>query len=131
MVTIELNQTLIDVINNYPAINILTIITILTTAFVVLSAIIIFLADIYRKNTDYLQILTQIKDLYEQIVKKRNDFFQIYCQTILAIFVVFIIALLLLTKTISAEAGLPIITGIVAFVIGKSNTIDLGKKKDE
>lgn len=42
----------------------------------------------------------------------------------------FIIALLLLTKTISAEAGLPIITGIVAFVIGNRNIQDKDQKID-
>ncbi len=42
-----------------------------------------------------------------------------YGQIILAIFVVMIIAILLITKTISTEAGLPILSAIAGFAIAK------------
>ena len=55
--------------------------------------------------------------------EKRNDFWTTYGQIVICVFIVCIIALLLLTKVISAEAGLPILSAISGFAIAKSSTM--------
>lgn len=50
---------------------------------------------------------------------KRNEFLSIYGQTIIAIFIVITLAILMITKTISAEAGLPILSAVSGFAIAK------------
>ena len=57
-------------------------------------------------NRDYLQ--------------RRNEFWTTYLQVVVAILIVVVLALLLITKTISAEAGLPILAAVAGFAISKS-----------
>jgi hypothetical protein len=60
------------------------------------------------------------RDVVGEVVRGRNEFLSIYGQLLVATVVVAVIAILLLVKVIGASAGLPIITGIVAFTLGKS-----------
>lgn len=59
----------------------------------------------------------------EEYLSRRNEFWTLYGQFIISVFVVLCITILLLTKTISAEAGLPILSGVGGFAIGKGITM--------
>jgi hypothetical protein len=52
----------------------------------------------------------------------RNEFWTSYGQFMLSGFVIAVITILLLTRTISAEAGLPILAGVGGFAIGKGTS---------
>ena len=60
-----------------------------------------------------------LNDAYSDHLQKRNEFWSTYGQIIAAIFIVIVLAILLLTKTISAEAGLPILSAVSGFAIAK------------
>lgn len=55
-------------------------------------------------------------------LQRRNEFWTIYIQVIVAVLIVVMLTLLLLTKTISAEAGLPILSAVAGFAISKSTS---------
>ncbi|MCK8064611.1 hypothetical protein [Vibrio sp. 1CM7H] len=63
--------------------------------------------------------LKALVDTYADHRERRNEFWAIYGQVVLAIFIVLVLAILLLTKTISAEAGLPILSAVSGFAIAK------------
>ncbi|MBI9055990.1 MAG: hypothetical protein JEY96_19370 [Bacteroidales bacterium] len=56
---------------------------------------------------------------YSDYLERRNEFWTTFGQVIIAIVIVIILSILLLTKAISAEAGLPILSGISGFAIAK------------
>lgn len=60
-----------------------------------------------------------LTNLVEEYLNRRNEFWTLYGQFLLSAFVIVCITILLLTKTISAEAGLPILSGVGGFAIGK------------
>jgi hypothetical protein len=64
--------------------------------------------------------LNRLNILLQYALQKIGEIWAIYGQIVLAILIVFTIALLLLTKTISAEAGLPILSAISSFAIAKN-----------
>ena len=66
-----------------------------------------------------LEVTKEISNSIEIYLDRRNKFWELFGQIALAVVVVLIVAILLLTKTIDADAGLPILTAVVAFVIGK------------
>ncbi len=70
--------------------------------------------------------LKALVDLYSDHRDKRNEFWLIYGQTILAIFIVVTLAILMVTKTISAEAGLPILSAVSGFAIAKGASSNKG-----
>lgn len=70
-------------------------------------------------NQNVTNELKAIVDSYADHREKRNEFWTVYGQIVLAIFVVVILAILLMTKTISAEAGLPILSAVSGFAIAK------------
>ncbi|BDX06505.1 hypothetical protein [Planctobacterium marinum] len=72
-----------------------------------------------HKYKDYDLIPRLISDSYSEYLQRRNDFWTAYGQVLLAILIVIVLAILLITKTISAEAGLPILSGISGFAIAK------------
>lgn len=55
----------------------------------------------------------------EEYLEKRNRFWELFGQVALSVVVAALLTVLLLTKTIEADAGLPILSAIVAFVVGK------------
>jgi len=59
--------------------------------------------------------------------ERRNEFWTTYGQVILSVFIVTILAVLLLTKTIDPDAGLPILSGVAGFAIAK--TVSTGKTR--
>ena len=58
-------------------------------------------------------------DAWDDALRRRNKFWELFGQVALSVVVSVIVAVLLLTKTIEADAGLPILSAIVAFVVGK------------
>lgn len=60
-----------------------------------------------------------LAESYAAFLQRRNEFWTAYGQVLLAVLIVTILAILLLTKAISAEAGLPIPSGVSGFAIAK------------
>lgn len=60
-----------------------------------------------------------LADSFGDFLERRNEFWTTYGQVIIAALVIIVLTLLLLTKTISAEAGLPILSGISGFAVAK------------
>jgi len=60
-----------------------------------------------------------LNEAYADYLQKRNEFWSTYGQVVVAIFIVIILAILMLTKTITAEAGLPILSAVSGFAIAK------------
>ncbi|EPY4326553.1 hypothetical protein ACXDJA_000073 [Klebsiella variicola] len=65
--------------------------------------------------------LKVMADLFTKHCERRNEFWTIYGQIVIAIFIALILTVLLITKTISAEAGLPILSAISGFAIAKNS----------
>jgi len=63
-----------------------------------------------------------IAGLAEQFLTKRNELGTIFGQYVLSAFVIVVVAILLLAQVITAEAGLPILTAVAGFAIGKAST---------
>ena len=59
-------------------------------------------------------------DASTEHLQRRNEFWTSYGQTIVAVLIIIVLTILLLTRTISAEAGLAILSGISGFAIAKS-----------
>ncbi len=74
----------------------------------------LFDKDWVRRNLPRL-----LSDSYAEFLQRRNELLTTYGQLLLASLVIIVLTILLLTKTISAEAGLPILSGITGFAIGK------------
>ena len=78
-----------------------------------------------------------VPDSYTEYLQRRNEFWTAYGQVLLAVLIVIFLAILLITKTISAEAGLLILSGISGFVIvkgvsaAKSNTTPQPRRPNE
>ena len=60
-----------------------------------------------------------VSEAHAEHLQRRNEFWTTYGQVVIAVLMVVVLSLLLLTKTISAEAGLPILSGISGFAIAK------------
>jgi hypothetical protein len=61
---------------------------------------------------------------YEQLIlDRRNVYWRLFLRSTLALIVVSIIALLIAACKIESQAGLPIISGIIAFIIGQGTDI--------
>ena len=69
-----------------------------------------------------------LSDTFENYLDRRNIFWELFGQVALAVLVVVVVAILLLTKTIESDAGLPILTAVVAFVIGKGIDVKGGRQ---
>ena len=59
------------------------------------------------------------KEIVEEYLERRNKFWELFGQVTLSIVVVVLLTGLLLMDKIGADAGLPILSAIVAFVVGK------------
>lgn len=79
----------------------------------------------YRWWTDSLS------NWYQTYLEKRNDFWEHYGQVALAVLIVVVLAVLLLSKTISAEAGLPILSAVAGFAIAKTSSTSSSVRRPE
>lgn len=61
-------------------------------------------------------------NLRKSELQERNSFWETYGRIVICIFIIFIIAILLLTKVISAEAGLPILSAVSGFAIANNSS---------
>lgn len=66
------------------------------------------------------EIWRMVSDAYRETIQRRNEYWTIFNQSLLAILVSTSLIILLLTKTISPESGLPILAGISGFAIAKN-----------
>ncbi len=83
------------------------------------------LAHYQKKNTPYKydELPRIAHDSYTEYLQRRNEFWIAYGQVLLAILIVIVLVVLLMTKTISEEAGLPILSGISGFAIAKGVSV--------
>ena len=72
-----------------------------------------------------------VVDLITDFRERRNDFWLSYGQILIALIIAVLLTVLLLTKTISAEAGLPILSAISGFAIAKSTTTSRSRSPDD
>ncbi len=82
------------------------------------------LLDLLRQNNrnEFGRLMNAVVNYLNETLERRNDFWITYGQMSICIFIVGILAILLLTKTITAEAGLPILSAISGFAIAKGAT---------
>jgi hypothetical protein len=74
----------------------------------------------YQKTKFKSNFLRHFVGANSEYLQRRNEFFSTYLQVIIAILLIVVIAVLLITKTITAEAGLPILSAISGFAIAKT-----------
>lgn len=67
----------------------------------------------------YDDIPRYISEGYSEYLQRRNEFWTTYGQVLIAVLIVIVLTILLLTRVISAEAGLPILSGVTGFAIAK------------
>ena len=60
-----------------------------------------------------------LRNIVEECLERRNKFWELFGQVALSVVVSVLLTVLLLTKSIEPDAGLPILSAIVAFVVGK------------
>lgn len=87
------------------------------------------LLELILNNQPTKNELKALVDSYSDHRERRNEFWAIYGQVVIAIFIVLILAILLITRTISAEAGLPILSAVSGFAIAKG--INSGKSSTD
>jgi hypothetical protein len=71
-------------------------------------------------NSELRDLVGAFREYENLILDKRNLYWSLFTRVSLAILVVGLIALLISTCKIESQAGLPIISGIIAFIIGQS-----------
>jgi uncharacterized membrane protein YhaH (DUF805 family) len=71
-----------------------------------------------RREIAYLGAM--ISTAYAEHLARRNEFWITYGQTTVAVLLLIVVTVLLLTRTISPDAGLPILSGIGGFAIAKA-----------
>jgi hypothetical protein len=89
-----------------------------------------FLQEWVGRDLSKLRDIPQhVENAYTEYLQRRNEFWTSYGQIIIAVLIALVLTILLLTKTITAEAGLPILSGISGFAIAKgvssSNSVNL------
>jgi hypothetical protein len=72
------------------------------------------------------EILRYLAEAYAEHLQRRNEFWTSYGQVVIAALIIVVLSILLLTKTISAEAGLPILSGVSGFAIAKGGAAGRG-----
>ncbi|MEJ1392971.1 MAG: hypothetical protein RPU64_02045 [Candidatus Sedimenticola sp. (ex Thyasira tokunagai)] len=78
----------------------------------------LYLEFLQEKNVR-ANIPRYLNEAFAEYLQRRNEFWTTYGQVVIAAFIIVILAILLLTKTISAEAGLPILSAVSGFAIAK------------
>ena len=68
----------------------------------------------------FKDIPKNLQNAYNEYLQRRNEFWTTYGQITLSVLVALVLTILLLTKTINADAGLPILSAISGFAIEKA-----------
>jgi ABC-type sugar transport system permease subunit len=69
------------------------------------------------------------QSFFTEFLERRNEFWYAFGQTIVVVMIVIVLTVLLIIGKISAEAGLPIISGLSGFAIAK-NVSSVHKNKE-
>ncbi|KRB56939.1 hypothetical protein [Flavobacterium sp. Root186] len=83
-----------------------------------------------NNRNDWNRLLNTLSNYLGDLLEKRNNFWNSYGQMAICIFIIGIIAILLLTKTITPEAGLPILSAVSGFAIANKNGANNNKTND-
>jgi cytochrome b subunit of formate dehydrogenase len=86
---------------------------------------------LFDKMRNQSWFMDSASNSYQTYLEKRNDFWEHYGQVALAVLIVVVLAVLLLTKAISAEAGLPILSAVAGFAIAKTNSSTSSSRRPE
>jgi hypothetical protein len=82
-----------------------------------------FFEDLYLRGMKsphpFDDIPRQLAESYSEYLQRRNEYWNTYGQVLIAVLIVTLLTILLLAKAISAEAGLPILSGVSGFAIAK------------
>jgi hypothetical protein len=87
--------------------------------------------DANSKDGSPLYDCTNFKELNADFMERRNEFWSILCQVAVVLVTILLLTVLLLSDKISAEAALPIMSGLGSFVIGKNITAAKNKGNHE
>jgi len=74
---------------------------------------------VFNKSIRIADIPRYLAESYSEYLQRRNEFWNTYGQVLIAVLIVTVLAILLLAKAISPEAGLPILSGVSGFAIAK------------
>jgi len=74
-------------------------------------------------TTELREIIAEFREYEKLILDRRNIYWSLFARVTLAILVVGLIALLISTCRVESQAGLPIISGIIAFIIGQGSEL--------
>ncbi|AKX52362.1 hypothetical protein [Thiopseudomonas alkaliphila] len=83
----------------------------------------LFLFDKNSSQYDRKQALQEFSEAYRGYLRERNDFWEKYGQITVSVVIIVVLSVLLLTKTISPEAGLPILSAVGGFAIAKTANV--------
>ena len=75
--------------------------------------------DFWRQQNIRPNLPRYFVDALAESLQRRNEFWITYGQVILSTLIIIILSILLLTKTVSAEAGLPLLSAVSGFAIAK------------
>ncbi|MGI9346807.1 MAG: hypothetical protein ACR2PV_02315 [Gammaproteobacteria bacterium] len=64
-----------------------------------------------------------LSDIIQHYFSEKSSFWQNYTQVMVAIMIIVVVGVLLITKTIESDAGLPIITAVGGFALAKGGSI--------
>jgi len=73
----------------------------------------------FKDPHSYEDIPRYVSESYTEYLQRRNEYWTTYGQVIIAVLMIIVLTILLLSKAITAEAGLPILSGITGFAIAK------------
>lgn len=74
-------------------------------------------------KNDLRELIGEFREYEKLILDRRNLFWSLFARLTLAILVVGLIVLLIAACKVESQAGLPIISGIIAFIIGQGSDI--------
>lgn len=72
------------------------------------------------RRREALAVGTLVGSAYAEHLARRNEFWVSYGQVTVAVLLLIVVTVLLLTRTIDPDAGLPILSGIAGFAIAKT-----------
>ena len=78
-----------------------------------------FFDHLLHKSMRPNEIPRYLAESYTEYLQRRNEFVATLGQLVISALIIATLSVLLLTKTISAEAGLPILSGVTGFAIAK------------
>ncbi len=87
----------------------------------------------YYENQNFRSNIPQhLVNANAEYLQRRNEFWTTYVQVLVAVLIIIVLAILMLTKTIGADAGLPILSAVSGFAIAKSvSAARAGNERDD